>query len=153
MSEVVVDPGVWNRWYLLRHPDPWPAAMFENFVAQARIWRAIIEATCIGWEHLSAGRLGTPVPTYVFGEPHLDDTRRTAVLAVGGDIVPAAFNLLEESFPKELHMDFPLWFRVDLELGRRDLLGHFAEPHFHPALDPKLKEELRDHPMFRREPP
>ncbi len=144
------DPGLWNRWYLLRHPEPWPQPMFESFVAQCRIWRSLVEATLAGWEALSAGRLGIAKPTYLFGEPHLDPTGHIATLPLGGDSTLPARNVFEEDFPKELHMDFPLWFRVDLELGRTDLLGHFPEPHYHPALDPKLRDELRASQVFTR---
>ena len=139
-----------NRWFLLRHPEGFPEPLFRAFRAQCRIWRATLEATVESWDDLSYGRLAVPKPRYEFGEPDLSEDRTIASLALGGELSHGAMKILEDDFPHALMHDFPLWFRLDLELGRRDLLGWFPETRWWPAVDPEKAAELRRSPLFQR---
>jgi hypothetical protein len=137
-----------NRRFLLRHRDGFPEAQFRSFVAQCRVWRATIEATVAHWDDLSMGRLGIPRPRYQFGEPELSADRTLAILPLGGELAPAARSVLEPDVPEALHHDFPLWFRLALEVARSD--DDDAPPAFQPVMDPARASALLESPLFKK---
>ena len=109
------------------------------------MWRATIEATLANWEDLSVGRLGIAKPEYRFSEPRLEGT--TATLEVEGDISLAARNALEPDVPDALYDDFPLWFKLDLEIAR---VENDDAPEFRPVVDPEKARALKESPLFRK---
>jgi hypothetical protein len=138
-----------NRRFVLRHPDGFPDAQFRSFAAQCHVWRATVEATLAHWDDLSMGRLGIPRPSYVFGEPELSPDRTLAILPLGGELAPAARSVLEPEVPDALHHDFPLWFRLELEVARSDD-GEDGPPRFQPVMDPARAGALKESPLFKK---
>jgi hypothetical protein len=136
-----------KRRFVLHHPDGFPDAEWRSFVAQCRVWRATIEATLANWDDLSLGRLAIPKPDYRFGEPELSADGTLAALTVDGELAAAAASALEPNVPAELYHDFPLWFRLDLEVGRA--LGD-DQPTFTPLVDPERAQALKASPLFKK---
>ncbi len=116
-------------------------------MAQCRVWRAVIDATVESWDDLALGRLFVPRPSYRFGEPELSADRTLASLAVEGELAPAAASALEPGVPDALYHDFPLWFRLDLEVAR---VAGEDDPVFVPVVDPARARALKDSPLFRK---
>ena len=139
-----------NRWFHLRHPEGFDDTFFQTFRAECRIWRAYIEAVLEGWDYLSPGRSGIPKPVYEFGEAMLEEDGKVVTFSIGGEVSYGALKFFEDEFPQQLYMDFPLWFRLDLEFGRRDLLGWSPVTRWWPLIDPEKREAVRSSPLFQR---
>jgi hypothetical protein len=136
-----------KRRFLLRHPDGFPETEWRSFVAQCRVWRATIDATLANWDDLSMGRLAIAKPTYQWTEPELSADRTLASWSVDGELSAGAAAALEPSVPDALHHDFPLWFRLELEVARA---AGDEQPVFTTLIDPERARALKASPLFKK---
>ena len=137
-----------NRWYMLRHPRGFDAALLATFAASCHLWQAKLQALVAGWEQLDPYR-SFPRPTYEFGALESSPEHRLVMLPVGGECSHGVRHLFEDEFPRELYVHFPGWFQLELELGRKDLSAGDGEIAWRPLYSPERVRTLRELPGYR----
>jgi len=127
-----------NRWYYLRHLEGFTPDLFECVRSGWMKWKTHVEASIRHWPHV--GMRGVPPPDYEWFEPGVSEDRTLVTIPVGGEGTHGSYHLFEETPPGDFHAYLPLWFRKDLEVGRRDTCGWFPETLWTPLVAPHERE-------------
>jgi hypothetical protein len=130
-----------DRWYYLRHPDGFNDDRFDCVRSGWLTWKNHVESTIRHWQHV--GVPNCPAPDYEWFEPELSPDRKTVTVPVGGEGTYGSYHTFEETIPDDLLRYLPMWFRIDLETGRKDTAGWFPEVSWGWAVDPKERDGYR----------
>ncbi len=138
-----------TRWFYLRHADGFDTDSFLCVEAGFHIWAARVKATIEVWEKVPDQR-SVPRPAYEFGPVELSTDRTIVTMSLGGEPGYMGMKLFEDEFPWEFTYYLPMWFRIDLEAGRRDTLGWFPQTNWGWVIKREQASKLRENPLFKR---
>ena len=129
----------------MRHPEGFSDDLLECIKSGLALWRADLESRLMHWQHAGTD---FPCPSYEWYAVELSADRNCVTVPVGGEGTYGSYHMFEELFPDMLYRYLPLWFLVDMELGRRDASGWFPEVLWTPLYAPEKREAARQ--VFRR---
>lgn len=134
-----------RRWYFLRHPSGFSPQMEQSATACAEVWVTWVEAIRARGAHLVPDLGGDGGESYQLSGVSLSSDRRTvSIEVVGGAGTYGWLKLFEDVFPSHLYEWLPLWFQVDLELGRRGPAGMVGDTVWTGRYGPSEKRRLRE---------